>query len=78
MFGTVPGRNPVSVHLSAGVIRFQFIFPRNPVSRVIRCRFIFSGKNNELTSDFYEDRFTLVVLNPRSRYPVSVHLFGQE
>src|SRR5271165_2423409 len=34
-------RNPVSCHL----------FARNPV-RVIRCRFIFSGKNDELTPDY--------------------------
>jgi len=41
----------VALNADRGVIQCQFIFPRNPVSRVIRCRFIFSGKNDELTPD---------------------------
>jgi len=66
--GPAPGNpvsgNPVSVHLFEKVIRCRegnpvsvHLFEGNPVSKVIRCRFIFSGKNDELTPDFPDTGF---------------------
>ena len=45
-------RNPQVDKRFKGVIRCQFIFLGVIRCRVIRCRFIFSGKNDELTPDF--------------------------
>jgi len=41
-------------HPSSAEIRCQFIFPRNPVSRVIRCRFIIFARKDEPTPDYAE------------------------